>query len=152
MLYWKLYSQPAAVANVCKRLVGGQASRTIMSGELARISKTLPPRLSKNPDEIIRLLRAVTGLLTGMASSCAIPVRTTLLHFLYPEIVPIFDKQALKAVGIHNKDANHSYDILRQYLPHAWLLAERYDMHFATFPKETPVRLIDIALWVNRGT
>jgi len=73
------------------------------------------------------------------------------LHLVYPEVVPIFDEQVLRAVGVDEKDANHSYEFFREYLPHAWSLAEKYRHRFAVFQKETPVRVIDIALWVCRG-
>jgi hypothetical protein len=151
MLYWKLYSQPAAVKNVCDRLREDLALRERASSELARISKALPSKLSQNVAEITDLVSGLTKNLHGMTSSCAIPVRTTLLHFVYPQVVPIFDKQVLLAVGVRDKDANHSYGILRNYIPHAWLLAERYQPAFTTYGKETGVRLIDMALWVYRG-
>ena len=151
MLYWKLYSQPAAVANICKRLKDDAGQRDVTSRELARISSGLPATLTKDPDEIVRVLTGLTKYLHGMASSCAIPVRTTLLHFVYPEVVPIFDKQVLFAVGVADKEANHSYEFLREYIPHAWSLADRYQPRLRTFEKETAVRLIDMALWVSRG-
>ncbi|HEV2729340.1 MAG TPA: hypothetical protein VGV15_04850, partial [Terriglobales bacterium] len=116
MLYWKLYTQPAAVANVCKPLAGRTILRDAATRESGRISKNLPPKISKTPDEIIRLVMSLTKSLTGMASSCAIPVRTTFLHFLYPDVVPIFDKQVLKAVGVNDKGANQSYEVLREYV------------------------------------
>jgi len=139
------------VTNVCDRLREDLALREHARTELARISKTLPSKLPKNVAEITGLIRGLTKNLYGMTSSCAIPVRTTLLHFVYPQVVPIFDKQVLLAVGVRGKDANHSYETLRDYIPHAWLLAGRYQPSFTTFGKETPVRLIDMALWVCRG-
>jgi hypothetical protein len=86
-----------------------------------------------------------------MAGTCAIPVRTTFLHFIYPDLIPIFDSQVLAAVGINEKDANHSYEFLRDYLPHAWSLAEKYNSHLVAFTQESPIRLIDMALWVTRN-
>jgi hypothetical protein len=151
MLYWKLYSQPAAVANVCKRLKEDGSLREVTSRELALTFSGLPSELSRNPDEIIRALTGLTKYLHGMASSCAIPVRTTLLHFVYPDVVPIFDKQVVLAAGVADKEANHSYEFLRDYLPHAWTLADKYRNHFTVFKKETAVRIIDMALWVSRG-
>src|SRR5690242_8557782 len=38
MLYWKLYSQPAAVANVCKPLKERNSLREELSGSLTRLS------------------------------------------------------------------------------------------------------------------
>lgn len=106
-------------------------------GQLARISRSLPRKIPKYRSEIIRLLKEITRNLTGMASSCAIPVRTRFLHFAYPEVVPILDKQVLKAVGVEDKGANQSYDVLRDYIRHAWLLADRYRSHLAMFEQET---------------
>jgi hypothetical protein len=151
MLYWKLYSQPAAVANVCRRLKQDAGLREVTSRELASISRSLPSKLSKDPDDIVRVLTGLTKYLHGMASSCAIPVRTTLLHFAYPEVVPIFDKQVLLAVGVSDKEANHSHEFLREYIPHAWSLADRYRSRFSVFEKETAVRVVDMALWLSRG-
>jgi hypothetical protein len=81
----------------------------------------------------------------------ALPVRTTFLHFLYPTVVPIFDQMVLKAVGAWDTNANHKTSVLKEYLPFAWKLAEKYEQQFSIFPKEGPIRLIDMALWVNRG-
>lgn len=109
MLYWKLYSQPAPVASICKRLKRDALLREKTGRELERISRVLPTTLPKDVDEIVRVLTGLTMTMHGMASSCAIPVRTTLLHFVYPEVVPIFDKQVLQAVGVRDNDANHRY-------------------------------------------
>jgi hypothetical protein len=73
------------------------------------------------------------------------------LHFVYPSIVPIFDKMVLQAVGIRETNANQKVSVLKEYLPFAWELADRY-MHNATvFDNESDVRVIDMALWVGRG-
>jgi hypothetical protein len=85
-----------------------------------------------------------------MRSSDSLPVRTTFLHFVYPDVVPIFDKQVLKAVGIYNRNANRSRKRLLQYVPHAWKMLDLHSSQFNTFKRETAVRLIDMALWVTR--
>ena len=82
---------------------------------------------------------------------CGLPVNTTFLHFVYPDIVPIFDKMVLSAVGISDKNANQRIDVLEQYIPFAWELAEKYSPQLRSF-KETPLRLIDMALWAVRGS
>jgi len=87
--------------------------------------------------------------LSGMRTHPSFPVRTTFLHFVFPNIVPILDKNVLEAVGVTEKGANQKRKYFEGYLPHAWSLAERYQHHFAQF-KETPIRLIDMALWVLR--
>ena len=86
-----------------------------------------------------------------MASSSTLPVRTTFLHFLYPSVVPIFDQMVLKAVNGWEKDANHKASFLTAYLPLAWELAERYAKPAFSFKRESPIRVIDMALWVTRG-
>jgi hypothetical protein len=89
--------------------------------------------------------------LPGMRSDCALPVRTTFLHFIYPSTVPIFDKQVLLAVGVTRKGANKSYAVLREYLPFAWELADRYLTESRVCNREEPLRRIDMALWVIRS-
>ena len=73
------------------------------------------------------------------------------LHFFNPSVVPIFDRMVLQAVGLWSPGANTRLAVLEAYLPIAWQLADEY----ATRPREfveTPVRLIDMALWVGRGS
>lgn len=89
--------------------------------------------------------------LPGMASPSTLPVRTTFLHFIYPSVVPIFDQMVLKAVGSWVKDANHKANVLEEYLPFAWELADRYAQQISCFSKDGPIRVIDMALWVGRG-
>ena len=150
LLYWKLYSQPAAVANISERLRTDAILRQETSAEVLRISNMLPATVPKDVDELVRVLTSLTKCLFGMGSSCALPVRTTFLHFVCPEVMPILDKQVLAAVGITDAGSNQSYEVLRDYLPHAWLLAEKYRAHFGSF-RESAVRVIDMALWVSRG-
>lgn len=69
---------------------------------------------------------------------------------LYPNVVPIFDKMVLKAVGAWHDGANQNIGVLRQYIPHAWSLADKHTQQLAGF-KESPVRLVDMALWVKRS-
>jgi len=151
MLYWKFYSRHVAVKKHCERLRLDPILRRSTTIELARVSRSFPPTIPRDAEQIVGILTGLTKSLYGMAGSCTIPVRTTLLHLVYPEVVPIFDEQVLRAVGVDEKDANHSYEFFREYLPHAWSLAEKYRHRFAVFQKETPVRVIDIALWVCRG-
>lgn len=75
-------------------------------------------------------------------------MRTTLLHFLYPAAVPIYDTMVLRAVRINDDKGNHDRATLRRYLPFVWQLAEMYTKHLAS--REAPVRLAEMALWVIR--
>jgi hypothetical protein len=154
MLYWKLYSQRPAVKKHCERLRLDSILRKNTCIELARVSRSLPLMLPRNVEQIASILTGLTKGLYGMADSCALPVRTTLLHLAYPEVVPIFDVQVLKAVGVDKKDAkaaSHSYEFFREYLQHAWSLADRYCSKLAMPGGETPIRAVDMALWVSRG-
>jgi len=85
----------------------------------------------------------------GLSNSCALPARSTFLHFLYPDTVPIFDKHVLRAVKITGKDANKKQDVLFDFIPFVWGISKnsKVPVDWA----ETPLRLIDMALWVNRG-
>lgn len=153
LLYWKLYSQRAAIFNLEFRwLPKGSGLRNDAQERFIQLLHKLPASLEKSPSVIIDLVRWLGKFqLPGMASSSAIPVRTTFLHIVYPSIVPIFDQMVLRAVGRWEKGANHKYNVLEEYLPFAWDLAEKYKQQASLFTKESPIRVIDMALWVNRG-
>lgn len=147
MLYWKLYSQPAAVANILGRI----NNHNDVENELTILSKKLPSKIERNIDEIIELVQINEISIFGMGNPDSFPVRTTFLHFVYPKIIPVFDKMVLQAVGIEDKNANHDINFLKDYIPFAWKLADKYKNRFDKNWQETPIRLIDMALWVNRG-
>jgi hypothetical protein len=152
MLYWKLYSQPAAIANTCKRLMqDGKLRREASQGLVdasTELRKAQGPGLNQ-PGLHVRKLG--TYEIWGMKSSTALPVRTTFLHFVHAATVPIFDKQVLFAVGVSEKRANESLTVLEAYTGHARGLAVTHSAHFSQFHNETHVRLVDMALWVVRG-
>lgn len=138
ILYWKLYSQAAAVARTCI--------------PIRKLGKKLPQKVKRTVDDVTLLFNTLnehSESLYGLKNSCAIPVRSTLLHFIYPEIIPIFDKQVLKAVGITEKDANKDWRVFDKYVPFAWKMAD--SPNIPKDWKETPLRLVDMALWVLRG-
>lgn len=150
IMYWKLYSQPAAVANICTYILENET-------QYNEININLYKYLIKTPKSITRDISIILSLLNnfdeyrirGITSQDALPVRTTLLHFIYPDVVPIFDKMVLQAVGIFSPDANKDIKILKKYLPHSWQLSEKYKNEFDS--GETSLRKIDMALWVHRG-
>ena len=154
LLYWKLYSSAGRKGtNILKWLAPEAGKRNSIAAALFRALSELPPTVDRNADLIIRMIRElpeIPGM--GAANDCRLPVRTTFLHFLYPSVVPVFDKMVLSAVGIEEKDANRSYGILRKYLPFAWELADLYAAPSALCERETPLRRVDMALWVNRGS
>jgi hypothetical protein len=152
MLYWKLYSQGAAVANTCKFLVENARARESASIGLTQLSSHLRKVSTHEPREIIELLQDHSKYcFRGMESTTALPVRTTFLHFARPAEVPIFDKQVLLAVGIVEKYANQKFIYLQAYLPHARKLAAKYSQSFSNLDCEGPLRLVDMALWVVLG-
>ena len=84
-----------------------------------------------------------------------LPVATTVMHFLYPEVVPIFDQMILRAVGytreeIQKNHLNQSIELYEKYLIHHWGLCDKYSSRMSGF-LETPVRVVEMALWVSRG-
>jgi hypothetical protein len=149
ILYWKLYSQPPAIANLQRWLP--PEDRPAIAVKLTRLVSTLPTAadLKGNVTTIINLIEELGEYeLPGIKTNTALPVRTTLLHFLFPHVVPIFDRMVLEAVGVGERQ---NIGILKEYVDHVWTLAGRHAAHFFNFPLETPVRLIDMALWVSRG-
>jgi hypothetical protein len=149
MLYWKLYSQPAAVANACKPLSDNSALREATSTRLKAFSDSGPE--AKVHSILEQVKRIGNHQIWGMKSSTALPVRTTFLHFVSPSTNPIFDKQVLMAVGVTEKYANQKSELLQSYVDHAIVLAAKYSDQLKPFSDESPIRLIDMALWVTRG-
>jgi len=150
MLYWKLYSHHRALGNLSSWL--RPEKRKGISDGLASLVADLPLSVDRNLSQVLDLIRIVGRHgLVGMKSSTALPMRTTFLHFFYPNVVPIFDKMVLQAVGIREKGANQKLEVLREYVPFAWELADRHATRVDGLP-ETPVRLTDMALWVVRST
>ena len=150
ILYWKLYSQPAAVANVCKSIRKKKDRQTSISVEVAKLEWVAD--LKRDISDLISQLEVLKkAKLFGMSSKTAFPTKMTLLHFIYPDVVPIFDKMVLKAVGVDDNNANQNLAFLRKYVPHSWQMAERHKDKMVGL-KESPLRAIDMALWVIRGT
>jgi hypothetical protein len=145
LLYWKLYSQPAALSNLTRWLPS--FNQSALRGFLAAAPATLP----RSVPDIITLVNLVGSYqLPGAKTQTALPVRTTLLHILYPNVVPIFDKKVLLAVGVWHKGANQNMAVLHKYIPYAWILANKHAQQHTAFT-ETAIRLTDMALWVTRA-
>jgi hypothetical protein len=153
LLYWKLYSQRAAISNLEKRwLPDNSKIRANSQHKFQNLISELPNTVEKSSTEIIERIKWLGKFnLCGMASSSAIPVRTTFLHFIYPDVVPIFDRMVLRAIGICGNNANHNYEVLEKYLSFSWELAETYKNQVSFLKNESPIRAIDMALWVGRG-
>ena len=152
LLYWKLYSQSTASYNLDKWLRQDASKRKSAQKELLQLFQELPTSLERSPSAIVEQVKWLGKFqLPGMASDCALPVRTTFLHSLYPSVVPIFDQMVLKAVDAWDKNANHKTSVLKKYLPFAWELVEQHAQQISSFTNEGPMRVIDMALWVSRG-
>jgi hypothetical protein len=114
LLYWKLYSStPSSKMTSWLRRFDAERFRQLV----AQLPETIP----QDVDNIRGLVESIGKYqLPGMASSCALPVRATFLHILYPNVVPIFDRMVLMAVEAWFKDANQEVGVLLQYVPHAY--------------------------------
>ncbi len=149
MLYWKLYSRGAAVANTCKFLIENARARENATIGLRKLSSHLREVSTKEPQEITELLQDHGKYcFRGMEYKTALPVRTTFLHFARPAEVSIFDNKVLHAVGVVEKYANEKFRYLQAYLPHARRLATKHAQSFSNLYPEGPLRLIDMALWI----
>jgi len=150
LLYWKYYSQ----GGICPRNISylgnrGSELRSQSDESICEAFALMPETLVRCAPVVLALVKRLSKLELPCAGGCNLPTQTTLLHFLYPDIVPIFDKQVLKAVGVDGK-LNHSFKTFERYLPFSWSLADRYQARMSQ-GDETPLRRIDMALWVHRG-
>jgi hypothetical protein len=153
VLYWKLFSNHQAMGNMGRWLPPDMHARKVMGTSVDSLVQTLPRELPRDSGRIVALVKSLSLFkVLGIKSDTAIPTRTTLLHFFYPDVVPIFDKMVLQAVGVSDKGANQDIAVFKEYLPFAWSLAERYAAPLDGFDEETPVRLVDMALWVTRNS
>ncbi len=151
ILYWKLYSQPAAVKNICHKIYYDKTIQEKTEEEFNKFLKDLPVNINKDIEEIVKLIVNFKNYkIHGAKTNTALPVRTTILHFIYPNEVSIFDKMVLQAVGIFDKNANQNINIFKEYQQFAWDLENKYNKHIINF-SELPLRVIDMALWINRG-
>lgn len=148
ILYWKLYSQ--RVSKVYER---AHNERSSVEQGLCKLKDILASVNIKNR-EIDKIAFLITEIgktrLCGIMSETSLPVRSTLLHFIYPDLIPIFDKMVLKAVGITEKNANQKMQYFKEYIPFNWGLCATYKDKMDYFKDETPVRVIDMALWAVR--
>lgn len=145
MLYWKHYSDRFQRARIAEY-------RDDARRHLHAVISDLPQHLDKHPAAVLELVRR-PGLsrISGMKSDTALPARTTFMHFFFPDTVPVFDNNVLHAVGVETEGANKNEDMFATYLPHVWKLAYLYRAECSPFFRETPTRIIDMALWVDRG-
>ncbi len=151
IFYWKLYSQPAAVKNICHRLYYDNTVQEISEDEFNKFIKNIPGSITKNIKEIVKLILNFNNYsIRGVKTNTSIPVRTAILHFIYPNEVSIFDKMVLRAVGIFDKNSNQNINVFKEYQQFAWDLANKYNKHIINY-SEPPLRVIDMGLWINRG-
>jgi hypothetical protein len=148
IVYWKMYSTSPKTNNDIDNNHGLQEQLRKKLTSFANY----PVTVEKESDFISELVQRTLGLkLYGMR----LPVCTTVLHYLYPDVIPIFDQMILRAVGykkdvVKAKRLNQSQELYNEYLEHHWAMVRKYATQIGNF-KETPVRVIEMALWVNRG-
>lgn len=148
ILYWKLYSTSPKINNDIEKDIKRQGNISEKLSKSLLYLREFPEQIKKDTDTVLNIISRMLALqLYGMK----LPVCTTVLHFMYPTVVPIFDRMVLQAINILDKHANQNIDVLREYLPFAWELADRYAQEISNFTKESPIRVIDMALWVSRG-
>jgi hypothetical protein len=148
IVYWKMYStSPKTNSDIDKDIsLQEQLRKRLISFD------KYPAVIKKERNLISELVQRTLNLnLYGMR----LPVCTTVLHYLYPGIVPIFDQMILRAVWydreeIKLKRLNQSQELYNEYLEHHWSMVEKYADKITNF-RETPVRAIEMALWVSRG-
>ncbi len=150
IVYWKMYSTCINANNEVRK---NPARRAGLTRRLASV-REFPASAQEDRRLALGLVARMLALrLYGMR----LPVCTTVLHFMYPQVVPIFDQMVLRAVGysrdeIKARELNQSSELYGQYLEHHWSLVRTYSPKFARLGlPETPVRAVEMALWVNRG-
>jgi hypothetical protein len=149
ILYWKLYSHPAAVENSLKPFTK-QGERSRIESALRELKSYFHKTMRRNLNDIVTLIRNMRELkLHGTIAYAAWPVRSTLLHFLYPDIVPVLDQKVLRAVGVYEESANRRLPYFEQYIEHAWHLENKYKSILNEKREYSNIRLIDMALWVE---
>jgi hypothetical protein len=99
LLYWKLYTQPTASHNITQWLRQDTSKREHAQDKLLQLLQELPASLERIPSVIVDRVKWLGEFeILGMKNPGSLPVRTTFLHFMYPDVVPIFDQMVLKAV------------------------------------------------------
>jgi len=99
-------------------------------------------------DLLVQLMKGEQFTLPGMGfGSCSLATRTTFLHLLYPDHIPIYDSMVMKAAGVTDPE---SPDIVLRLFPTLWELARAHTAHRAgkpPFERENAIRLLDMVLW-----
>ncbi len=161
IVYWKLYSQPMAL----RRLIGpmlqsSEAWAPEVEGDIRtmliylQLENILPFEISKKAQTVIDLVTSFNYLpctLRGMTSPAALPMRMTFLHFVYPDIVPLFDKMVLRALGVSRKNASNQIDCLYGCIDKLYSLEQQYLDEIVPISNTLDIgylRALDMALWV----
>lgn len=140
MLYWKHYWNHRRLPVLTS---WGREARE----PLRRLLNALPTRLDRNLIGVIKTVEA-TNAVPGMAGKGALATKTTFLHFMYPDAVPVFDRIAVSGAGADIAAANKMED-LEEYIKNVWRLTARHRAECSSFTQETPLRVIEMALWVQ---
>ena len=148
IVYWKMYSTSPKINNDIDKNIDLQVQ---LRNKLISFN-LYPDSIQMDRNIILKLVQRTLSLkLYGLG----LPVCTTVLHYLYPQVVPIFDQMILRAVGydkeeIKTKRLNQSQELYYAYLQHHWSMVNKYAQKIVNF-RETAVRVVEMALWVSRG-
>jgi len=154
--YWKHYSGRAKTKrDVCGKIIGNMGNPNFHN-DLAELTNYYSIPLAANEQAIIGYLKKMNGYdMPGIKSFDTIPTRATLLHMVFPDVVPLYDEQVLIAIGIrndkiHHKDPSRKYSYYQTYTTHIWELVQKYSQVIKGNFTETSLRILDMALWVVR--
>lgn len=156
LLFWKLNTSGNFL---WKQLLYDRNGKSKIDEEekLKKIIKKLPSELKVADVEkfldIFNYLKKENNLLPGIKTDTAWPTRSTLLHFIYPNIIPIFDQMVLKALyPNYQKGDNQKKEKFLIYINDVHGLAKKYKVKISQVRQnnDTNIRLIEMALWIIR--
>jgi len=150
MLFWKLNF--IGLNKIWRVLLENEEKRNIEAKKLKNLFKLFSNILDRSIDKVEQILQEQNYQLYGMASPTAWPTRSVFLHFLYPNIIPIFDQMVLRAIEPnYQKNYSTRKDKFLEYIEFVWKLTERYVKQIKEIKKlkDTDIRIIEMALWIK---
>ena len=149
LLFWKLCTNPQNA--VWKNLLYNR--RGINKNNEERNLKEVLDKFNPSEDYTLFNFSKTKFSLSGIQTTTSLPTRSTFLHFLYPETMPIFDRMVLRAVNENYlKGDNERYLKYSEYFLHVHFLSEKYKDRINQISnlEDTPIRIIEMALWIIR--
>ena len=150
IVYWKMYSTSVSIS---KKYFEDESLKDKAQVSLCKFLNIVNENNITNRD-INKTIRLISWLkddknLFGVGYSVA----SAICHFLYPNIVPIVDRMVIQAIGNNrevSKFALNDIESIKLYIEYNWHLSTKYHDCFKNIYSETPVRIIDMALWEKR--